>query len=138
KAQDILNHVDYDFSSLNIPRQTAITLCLRAKKLDTYTRNFIAQHPECVIIHLGCGLDSRCMRVPHPHAIWYDLDLPPVIDLRRKFYEETSTYHLIASSATDLAWINLISVQDRPTLIIAEGLLMYLSETDAKALFIKL
>ena len=138
KAQDILKRVDYDFSRLDIPYQTAITLCLRAKKLDAYTRDFIAGHPDSVILHLGCGLDSRCIRVPHPNAEWYDLDLPSVIDLRRKFYEETSTYHLIASSVTDLTWIDTIAARNRPVLIVAEGLLMYLSESDVKALFLKL
>ena len=138
KAQAILEQLDYDFSRLGIPRKTAIMLCLRASKLDAYTRAFIARHPDCVVLHLGCGLDSRCLRVPHPDAIWYDLDLPPVIELRRKFYPETPTYHLIPSSVTDLDWIDTIAAQERPVLVVAEGLLMYLSENEVRALFLKL
>lgn len=138
KAQAILQRAEYDFARLNIPRKTTITLCIRANKLDAYVRQFLADHPQSVILHLGCGLDSRCLRVPHEHTEWYDLDLPPVIELRRKFYEETPTYHLIASSVTDLNWTDAVAAQGRPVLVIAEGLLMYLKEADVKALFSKL
>jgi O-methyltransferase involved in polyketide biosynthesis len=138
KAQEILERVDYDFAQLRIPRKTAITLCIRANKLDAHTREYLAEHPRGVVVHLGCGLDSRCLRVEHEHAEWYDLDLPPVIDLRRKFYEETPTYHLIPSSVTDLRWTDSVSARGRSVLVIAEGLLMYLSEADVRALILRL
>jgi O-methyltransferase involved in polyketide biosynthesis len=138
KAQEILRRVEYDFSTLHIPRKTAITLCIRANKLDACTREFLAEHPRSLVIHLGCGLDSRCLRVNHTGVEWYDLDTSPVIELRRKFYEETATYHLIASSVTDLNWTDSISPQGRSVLVIAEGLLMYLSEAEVKALFLRL
>ena len=138
KAQEILNQVDYDFTRLKIPRKTAITLCIRANKLDAYTRQFLADHPQSVVVHLGCGLDSRCLRVKHENAEWYDLDMPAVIDLRRKFYPETASYHLIPSSVTDWRWLDAISAQGRPVLVIAEGLLMYLKEADVKTLILKL
>jgi len=138
KAQEILAHVDYDFARLKTPRKTVVTLCIRASKLDAYTREFLGEHPDGVVLHLGCGLDSRCVRVPHEQAEWYDLDLPPVIDLRRKFYPETGNYHLIPSSVTDLQWVDGIPAGGRPVLVIAEGLLMYLQEADIKALLLKL
>lgn len=138
KAQEILEHVDYDFARLKIPRKTAITLCIRAHKIDAYTRDFLASHPRSVVIHLGCGLDSRCIRVHAGDVDWYDLDMPDVIDLRRTFYEETEIYHLIPSSVTDLSWIDRISAQGRPVLVIAEGLLMYLKEEEVKAVILTL
>jgi O-methyltransferase involved in polyketide biosynthesis len=138
KAQEILDRVDYDFARLNTPRKTALTLCIRASKLDAYTRTFLAAHPQSVIVHLGCGLDSRCLRVAHAGAEWFDLDMPDVIELRRKFYPESAAYHLIASSVTDLSWTAQAPAQGRPVLVIAEGLLMYLNEAQVKALVLKL
>jgi O-methyltransferase involved in polyketide biosynthesis len=138
KAQEILEHVEYDFAKLKIPRKTAVTLCIRAKKIDTYTREFLTSHPRGIVIHLGCGLDSRYTRVSNGEAEWYDLDMPEVIDLRRKFYRETGIYHMIPSSVTDLGWTDIISPRDCPVLVIAEGLLMYLKEEDVKALIRKL
>jgi O-methyltransferase involved in polyketide biosynthesis len=69
---------------------------------------------------------------------WFDLDMPDVIALRRKFYVETETYHLIASSVTDLSWMDQVSSDGRPVFVVAEGLLMYLHESDVKALVLAL
>jgi O-methyltransferase involved in polyketide biosynthesis len=52
KAQEILSSVEYDFSKLKVPRKTEITLCIRAKKLDDYTREFLDRYPESVVLHL--------------------------------------------------------------------------------------
>ncbi len=138
KAQQILDRVEYDFARLKIPRKTAVTLSIRASKLDAIAREFLATRPEAVVLHLGCGLDSRCLRVEHPMADWYDLDFPDVIALRRKFYEESPTYHMLASSVTDLSWMDQVRAAGRPVLVIAEGLLMYLDEEEVKRLFLAL
>lgn len=138
KARQILASVEYDFDQLKVPQKTAVTLRIRAKQLDAYTREFITMCPNALILHLGCGLDSRCERVPHTNTLWFDLDMPDVIELRRKFYPESETYHMIAASVTDLAWVEQIPVRERPVLVVAEGLLMYLHESEVKALFLRL
>ncbi|MFB0520565.1 MAG: class I SAM-dependent methyltransferase [Desulfatiglandales bacterium] len=138
KSQEIIELIDYDFSQLKIPYGTRVTLCLRAKKLDAYAREFIAAHPGSLVLHLGCGLDSRYSRVKNKDVEWYDLDMPAVIDLRKKFFQETDTYHMIPSSVTDFNWMTAISPPARPVLVIAEGLLMYLREEEVKALILKL
>ncbi|MBN1535353.1 MAG: class I SAM-dependent methyltransferase [Anaerolineales bacterium] len=138
KTLDILDQVKYDFSHLNVPRKTTLMVCMRASKLDDYTNNFLAEQPDTVVLHLGCGLDSRYLRINNSRVKWYDLDMPNVIDLRRKFYQETDKYHMIASSVTDHAWLDSLSPINRPVLVVAEGLLMYLREEDVKALFLKL
>jgi O-methyltransferase involved in polyketide biosynthesis len=134
KARQILASAQYDFAGLKVPEKTAVTLRIRAKQLDTYTLAFLAIHPNALVLHLGCGLDSRCLRVAHPQARWYDLDMPDVIALRKKFYAETDRCQMIASSVTDLGWVEQVAAEDRPTLVIAEGLLMYLHESDVRAL----
>ena len=137
-AEDILSRVDYDFSRLRVPYKTVVLICQRAKKLDAVARAFLAEHGNGVILHLGCGLDSRFWRVDDGQVEWYDLDMPPVIELRRQFYAEQERYHLIASSVTDLDWTNAVATVNRPVLIVAEGLLMYLDEANVKRLFLRL
>lgn len=138
KALEILNRVDYDFNSLDVPYKTVILVCQRAKKIDSFTKDFLSEHPGGVVLQLGCGLDSRFLRVDNGQVIWYDLDMPPVVELRQKFFTESERYHMIASSATNLAWLEGITVVDRPLLIIAEGLLMYLDEADVRRLILRL
>jgi O-methyltransferase involved in polyketide biosynthesis len=138
KARQILDGVEYDFARLKVPKKTAVTLRIRAKQLDSYTQQFLAKHPNGLVLHLGCGLDSRCARVPHPAALWVDLDFPDVIELRRKFYPESESYRLIASSVTDLAWLEQVDPAGRPVFVVAEGLLMYLTEAQVRALILAL
>jgi O-methyltransferase involved in polyketide biosynthesis len=134
QAKAIIAQIDYDFAQLKVPLGTRLTVCMRAKQIDGYVRTFLAGHPDALVLQLGCGLDTRFSRVDNGRVTWYDLDLPDVIDLRRKFYVESERYQMIASSVTDLAWLDQISAQDRPVMVVAEGLLMYLHAADVKAL----
>lgn len=138
KAQEILNKLDYDFTRLLVPYKTVILVCQRAKKLDAVTRGFLDEHPDGIVLHLGCGLDSRFWRVDNGKVEWYDLDMQPVIELRRQFYPPVERYHLIASSVTDLEWTETVKVAGRPVLIVAEGLLMYLGEAEVRRLLLQL
>jgi O-methyltransferase involved in polyketide biosynthesis len=134
KARQILDEATYDFQALKVPEKTAVTLRIRAKQLDLYTQEFLTAHPNARVLHLGCGLDSRCLRVQHSGAAWFDLDLPDVIELRKKFYAETDRDQMIASSVTDLQWVDSIPMDARPVFIVAEGLLMYLPPSEVKNL----
>ena len=58
KAKDILEQVDYDFSSLKVPEKTVILVCQRTKKVDAITRAFLDEMGDTLVIHLGCGLDG--------------------------------------------------------------------------------
>ena len=58
--------------------------------------------------------------------------MPDVIELRRRLYSDRDGYQMIASSVTDPAWLECIPAH-RP-LVVAEGLLMYLTEAEARQL----
>jgi O-methyltransferase involved in polyketide biosynthesis len=137
-ARDILDQVDYDFARLRVPYMTVLLVCQRAKKLDAVARDFLAQHPQAVVLQLGCGLDGRFWRVDDRHVDWYDLDMPPVIELRGQFFPASQRYHLIAASVTDMEWMDEVTASGRPVLVVAEGLLMYLGEADVRRLVLRL
>jgi O-methyltransferase involved in polyketide biosynthesis len=137
-AREILDQVDYDFSRLRVPYKTVVLVCQRAKKIDAVTREFLAEHPAGAVLHLGCGLDGRFWRVDNEQVEWFDLDMPPVIELRRRFFPASERYHLVASSVVDLDWVEKIEASGRPVLAVAEGLLMYLGEEDVRRLLLRL
>lgn len=136
-AAAILARIDYDFGALKTPRQTLATLAMRAKRLDWYVRDYLARYDSPLVLHLGCGLDSRYLRVGSPKGSWYDLDFPDVIALRRKFFKEAPGWRMIASEVTDLRWLDRIP-ESGPACIIAEGLLMYLRGEQVKNLMLAL
>lgn len=137
KAAEVLSRIDYDFSRLAVPRKTSVMMALRAKKLDDLLGAFLAEHPGGLVLHLGCGLDSRCERVPHPAARWVDLDLPDVIALRRELFEASGRDRMIAASVTEEGWPPTVE-PGGPAMAIAEGLLMYLREEEVRGLLLRL
>jgi Leucine carboxyl methyltransferase len=108
------------------------------RQQDDWTREFLAHQPDASVLHLGCGLDSRAFRLDVPERVrWYDLDFPDVIELRRRLYPERAGYRLLASSVTDPGWLDEIPV-DRPTLVVAKGVLPYLTAAEVRQLLVRL
>ncbi|GGI78432.1 hypothetical protein GCM10011581_14410 [Saccharopolyspora subtropica] len=128
-AEQVLNRVDVDLRAARLDIGDQLTVVLRAKELDDWVAGYLADHPDAVVLHLGCGLDSRAFRLGLPTGVhWYDVDMPDVIKLRDQLYPDTpENYRTIASSATDPQWLDEIPT-GRPTLVVAEGLTMYLTE----------
>jgi len=134
-ADEVVRKIDFDFEKLKTPKGVEVSLPVRAKHFDGWTREFISAHQGVTVLNLGCGLDSRVFRIDPPADVhWYDIDLPDVIDLRRSLYPERNGCLLIGSSVTDPGWLESIP-GDRPVIVVAEGLLQYLSEQDVITLF---
>ncbi len=104
-TQDILKRVDYDFARLHVPFMTIFLVSQRAKNLDAVARGFSATYSNGVVLQLGRGSDNRSWRVDNGSVTWYDLDIPPVVELSRQFFSESERYHLIAASVTDQEWL---------------------------------
>lgn len=134
KANEIVSKINYDFKSLKIPAKTNTMMCLRAKLIDNFVIKHIKKNEKHTVLHIGCGLDSRYVRINNSEVDWYDLDYKEVIEIRRNFFPETAKYHLIGSSVTDLDWIKKIPVGENQNLVIAEGLFMYLKNEEIKSL----
>jgi methyltransferase (TIGR00027 family) len=140
-AAEAVDRIDYDFKRIHrnsLPASNQYLVALRAKQLDDWSSDFLACHPDAVVVHLGCGLDGRAFRIaPPPSVQWFDIDQPGVIELRRRLYDDTDHYRMIGSSVSDPQWLEQIPT-GHPTLVVAEGLLMYLWETDVRQLIERL
>ncbi|HET8911988.1 MAG TPA: class I SAM-dependent methyltransferase [Ktedonobacteraceae bacterium] len=141
-AEEAMRHIDYDISksyrgvgSWSMWRKVGCAIiATRAATFDLLTNRYLADHPDATVLHVGCGMDSRVFRVDPPASVqWFDVDYPDVIDLRRQLFPERNAYHLIGAPLSDLRWLDEVP-RDRPGLLIAEGVLHYLSETEVKAL----
>ncbi|MEV0364563.1 class I SAM-dependent methyltransferase [Nocardia fusca] len=134
-AEAAVRRIDYDWGRTNITKRNSAGVTLRTVHFDTWARDFLARHRSATVLHLGCGLDSRVFRLdPGPHVEWYDIDFPEVIALHEQIYPSPEHYHRIAAPVTEPQWLQTIP-PDRPVLMIAEGLTMYLTEEDGIALF---
>jgi O-methyltransferase involved in polyketide biosynthesis len=151
KAVEITEKLNKIFITSNLPlhrqlakgkiRRTAnkkltAFLSLRTRKFDRYCLDFLKRIPNGTIVELGCGLSSRFSRIDNGKVVWYDLDLPEVIEIRKQFFQETTRNHMIASSVFDYKWMEKFPTKN--ILFIAEGLLMYLHEEEVKSLVLKI
>ena len=141
-AEEAMRHIDYDLSkqltgvaSWSMWKDIGPTIIAsRAATFDLLTSRFLADHPDTTVIQVGCGMDSRIFRIDPPAgAQWFDVDFPDVIDLRRQLFPERDAYHQIGAPLDDLHWLDAVP-RDRPGLLVAEGVLHYLSETEVKGL----
>jgi len=119
------------------PRLT-VHIQIRAKKYDDYALSFLEKHPEGVIINIGCGLDTRFFRIDNGKMQFFDLDLPDMISLKKQLLENIDRYHLIGKSVLDFDWMDQIAALNQPTLILAEGVFMYLPKEKVKVLVLEL
>ncbi len=101
----------------------AYFLAMRARVFDDWTRRQLEEFPEALVLHIGCGLDSRCLRVGGKH--WMDIDLPEVIEKRRAYFPESEGYRLLAADAAHPGWVVDLPASQR-AVVILEGVSMYL------------
>ncbi len=133
-AKEIIQRIDYDWTKTAITARNSPSVTSRTAHFDSWNRKFLAVHPDAIVLHVGCGLDGRYFRLqPSPRVEWYDVDYPEVAELRTRLYPVADQCHVVAASVTDPSWLKAIP-DDRPALMIAEGLTMYLSEQDGIAL----
>lgn len=132
KSAEIVEQIDYDFSDFQKEMHNYIGVLSRAKIMDEEVKKFIQKYPDCHIVSVGSGLDTRFDRVDNGKIHWYDLDFPEVIDVRRKFFKESERVKFIAKSVLDSTWTEEIKTNGKELLIISEGVIMYLMPEDVK------
>jgi O-methyltransferase involved in polyketide biosynthesis len=143
EAVALVTRMSYDFARVRqIPLTEAnkLVIILRNREFDRYVRDFLARHPGAAVVHIGCGLDSRFKRVDNGQVEWYDLDLPDVIELRRRLMgDEGGRHHQLGCSVLEDAWLEAVSAhRQRPFLFLAEGVFMYFMEPQVKSLVLRL
>jgi len=115
----------------------AIHFPLRTRKYDEYALNFFEKHLDGVIVNIGCGLDTRFFRVDNSRCRFFDLDLPALIDLKRKLVQETDRYQMIGQPVLDLKWMDAVESLRRLVIFLVEGVFLYLPDAEVRSLIWK-
>lgn len=114
----------------------AIAGVRRGKAFDRAANRFIAEHPDCTVINLACGLDTRFWRIDHEKCTYIELDLPEVIQLKKELLKDQLSYNLLGISVLDTTWIDQVTSNGNTAfLLLAEGLFMFLPQGEAAKLF---
>lgn len=121
----------------NRVRDSLVThTALRAKKYDRYVVDFLERHPDAAIINIGCGLDHRFERVDNGKVMFFDLDLPDIMDIKSQIFPESDRYRQFSQSVFEFDWMD--EIPRKKAMFLAEGVFMYCSEMEVKSLFLTL
>lgn len=134
-AEQLVDSIEYDYSQFDGAKMSEVGCVVRGKYFDDAIRRFILSHPHPVVVNVGCGLDTRYQRIGNDQAaVFYELDLPEVIDLRRKLIPETGEDHYIAASLLETGWMDALKKQhpEGQFIFVVEGVLMYFYEEQVK------
>ncbi len=131
KAEQIFDKINYNYERSFGKAEPSHAV--RSLLCDNEIKKFIQNNPNCIIINLGEGLETQRYRINTDGVIWYSVDLEESIKLREKFIQPDDEHKHIACSILDDNWSSDIP-KDRPTIITAQGLLMYFEEYQVKAI----
>lgn len=112
----------------------AYSMAMRATVFDRWALDCIQQKPDALVLHIGCGMDSRAVRLgENLGSRWYDIDFPSVIAERKRYYTESDTYRMLAGDATDTSWIDVLPTAET-VIVVMEGISMYLKPEELSGL----
>lgn len=130
-AVTLFDTISYDYLKFGKPNQSH---GLRAVAFDAAARDYLTTHPKAAVVALAEGLQTSFWRLDRAGVVgesrWYSIDLPPVIDLRRRLLPRDDRIVELAQSALDTSWMDRVD-STHGAFITAEGLLMYLDPDDA-------
>ena len=120
--------------------QTQYTLmasAVRSTNMDRYIRDFMNRNPDGVVVLLGCGLETTFYRCDNGNTVFYEVDLPDVVNYRRQILGENDRDRLIAADAFGDQWIQKVRAEfpENPVLVAASGLYYYFEEKKVVGLF---
>jgi methyltransferase (TIGR00027 family) len=115
---------------------------IRTCEFDASIERLVHSAHVDTVLNLAAGLDTRPYRLYLPSDLrWIEVDLPEIIDYKSKILQDEQPVCLLRRIPLDLT--NVIhrrqlfaelGVRTNHTLVITEGLLMYLSEAQVGAL----
>ena len=131
KAEEIWEAEQFPLKGKSESKYLAYYMGIRSAVFDAWVKQQMARADDAVVIHVGCGMDSRVLRVGESHHVWYDVDFPEVIEERKRYYEQDFRYMMLPGDARVADWLNAIP-QSKAAIVIMEGVSMSLTEDELK------
>ncbi len=130
-AIELVSKFDFDFDKFGRKGQE---LALRSLAVDKCAVEYLTKHPRATVVALAEGFQTSFWRLssalPDSQFHWLSVDLPPVIELRRRALPVSTRITNIAQSALDYSWMDQVD-SSNGVFITAEGLLMYLQPAES-------
>ena len=133
-AEKIWEKEQFPIRGKSTSKWLAYNMAMRARVFDHWTDKMLENNKDALVLHIGCGLDSRCKRVKQPYSNWIDCDFPDVLKVRKQYYSETENYHMKEVNAADPEQVNALP-DAKAAIVILEGISMYLTREEIIGFF---
>ncbi len=133
KAEEIWSFENFTLKGKSKSKWLAYYMGIRCAVFDNFVKQQLSTLKDAVVIHIGCGLDSRNERVRAKNNKWYDVDFLDVIEERKKYYTDTDNYKMIAGDVRTDAWLSEIQ-EGNLAIVVMEGVSMYLTAKEMQNL----
>lgn len=132
-AIQLADSIDFDYAKFGFTHRQ--DLAVRAVAFDREARRYLGDHPKATVVALAEGLQTSFYRLASAgdEFRWLTVDLPPMIELRRKLLPASDRVTLLAQSALDFSWMDRVDTE-HGVFVTAEGLLMYLQPDEVLGL----
>jgi len=129
-AEEIWAREGFPLKGKSKSKWLAYFMGMRAAVFDRWVENRMQAHPGGVVLHLGCGLDSRAQRVAHSGYLWHDVDFPEVIRERSRYFQEDAEYRMLAGDIRDPGYLE--QIPRGKAIVVMEGVSMYLEPEERR------
>ena len=126
KAEEIWEAEGFPLKGKSKSKWLAYYMGVRSAVFDEWLNQRMTDMQDAVVIHIGCGMDSRVIRIGTDNHKWYDVDFADVITERRRYYSESEHYQMISGDARDCNRLTTIK-GNKSAIIVMEGVSMYLT-----------
>ena len=133
KAEEIWEAEGFSLKGKSKSKWLAYYMGIRSAVFDEWLKQQMKDAPDAVVIHIGCGMDSRIIRTGAENRKWYDVDFSEVIEERKRYYTETDDYKMIAGDARDCRWLTA-TPEAKSAIVVMEGVSMYLTVDEMRNL----
>ena len=133
KAEEIWNAEGFPLKGKSKSKWLAYYMGVRSAVFDQWLEQRMAEAPDAAVIQIGCGMDSRILRVGNGNHKWYDIDFPEVIEERKRYYTESDNYKMISGDARACDWRTAVNERNA-AIVIMEGVSMYLTADEMRSL----
>lgn len=130
KAEEIWAAEGFPLKGKSRSRWLAYYMGMRSAVFDRWTKEKMEADPSAVVLHIGCGMDSRCDRIGTQGHLWFDADFPDVISERKRYYQENAEYKMLDADIRSAHWLS--QVPSGNAIVILEGVSMYLSPKELR------
>ena len=131
KAEEIWDAEGFVLKGKSKSKWLAYYMGMRSAVFDKWLLEEMKKDDEAVVLHIGCGMDSRVLRVGTEGHQWYDIDFPSVIEERKKYYVEDECYHMVEADVRQQNWLEAVP-KAKHAIIVMEGVSMYFESQELK------